>query len=520
MKRGFRFLLFALFFVFLFTGWLCCKQESPDDTVRTVQVTLNSGEGDWLFQKNKEKVVEVPYGEPLREYLPKWGPYLKYHVYQGMFEDKEGEIIYRPDEPVYSPITLYAKYKKIAGSHEVTFIMEGEDMGPPVTVEPDHKVTVPKLSRDCPVVWYYDDQFTNRFDIESNIENDFTLYGLWADFSGSWEGFISFLNEQDDVWFNDESVTRGFIIKDDNATAISGLSTLSREVEELELYVYPVTRGELSDDEIGHESLGLISKECRKIRDMEHAIQERKTGNTIAQVLSILSRAKWQKLYFNFREMPNLAEISDSAFSGCTSLYKIYLPSSVKTIGKEAFMDCSNLCEFDIPGSVNSIGEAAFKNCSSIANEITIPNGITEVATQAFRNCKSVPKLNLTGSINRIYELAFYGCEGLKEVIVPEGVRFIRNGAFACLGKLDKVELPSTLKTEFDEDGEIKEYGAAPYTFWNSSCNNKIYKGDSIDFDRKYLKIDWFDLRIPNNRFDTAHSSVEWNLMFDEWEYW
>ena len=526
MKRGFKFLIFALFFGFLLTGWLGCKQESPDDPVRTVKVILDSGEGSWIFQPGKEKVVEVPYGEALREYLPKWPPYLKYHEYQGMFEDKEGKIIYRPDQPVYTPVHLYAQYEKIAESHEVTFIMEGEDMGPPVTVAPGDRATVPELSRDCPVVWYYDSKFTTRFDIDSEIENDYTLYGVWADYSGSWKGFISFLTEQDDAWFNDESVTRGFIIQDDTATAISGLASLSREVEELELFFYPVTKDELSDDEIEEEispSLPVsIRWERRKVRDMEHAIQEKKTGKKIQQALSILSKAKWQKLYFNFRET-KLLEISESSFSGCTSLYKIYLPSSVTTIGKEAFMDCSNLYEFYIPEKVNSIGEAAFKNCSSIANEITILDGVTEIAAQSFRNCKSIPKINLPGSVYRIYELAFYGCEGLKEVIVQEGVRFIRNGAFACLGKLDREELPSTLKTKLsDNPDELTEYGAAPYTFWNSSCSKKIYNGDGTKYKFEYennLQIDLFDVIIKNNEFDCDGYSIEWNLMFDKWDY-
>ncbi len=517
MKRGFRFLLFALFFVVLFTGLLCCKQESPDDTVRNVQVTLNSGEGEWLFQKNKKEwIVEVPYGERLRDYLPEQHPYKENYEYLGMFEDKEGKIEYGYDEPVYSPITLYAQYRVIAREHKVAFILGDEEI-PQVTVKPNHPVTVPKLSRDCPVVWYYDDQFTRRFDIEKNIENDCTLYGLWADFSGSWKKFISFLNSQNDEWFNDESVTRGFIIKDDETTTIDGLAPLSKEVPELEIYFLPVSFNDTDFEPVSGGSLtsGLYK---RKDTDFDRCIRENPTGQTIQQKLSILSKAKWKKLYFNFREMPNLSEISDSSFSGCTSLYKIYLPSSVTTIGREAFLDCSSLCELVIPSAVTKIGEAAFKNCSSIANEITIPDNVTEIAAQTFRDCKSIPNVVLTGNVYRIKELAFMGCEELKQVVIPNGVRYVYNGSFAYLGKLDYIELPKSIKNS--GEGEPVEYGIGAYAFYKSSCDNKKYKGNESDWRDNRLRPKWFDVIPKDDDFKGENKqSFESNLLFSEWDF-
>ena len=51
--------------------------------------------------------------------------------------------------------------------------------------------------------------------------------------------------------------------------------------------------------------------------------------------------------------------ISDNAFSGCTALKVLILPSTLKSIGDYAFFWCS-LTSTTIPESVTSIGKSAF----------------------------------------------------------------------------------------------------------------------------------------------------------------
>lgn len=58
--------------------------------------------------------------------------------------------------------------------------------------------------------------------------------------------------------------------------------------------------------------------------------------------------------------------IGPSAFSGCSSLAKIDIPSSVVNIEKQAFKDCIGLKEILIPSSVKKIGKEAFKDCSNL----------------------------------------------------------------------------------------------------------------------------------------------------------
>ena len=54
------------------------------------------------------------------------------------------------------------------------------------------------------------------------------------------------------------------------------------------------------------------------------------------------------------------------AFSGCSGLTSVTIPSSVTRIGSSAFRGCSGLTSVTIPSSVTSIEEYAFSGCSGL----------------------------------------------------------------------------------------------------------------------------------------------------------
>ena len=61
-----------------------------------------------------------------------------------------------------------------------------------------------------------------------------------------------------------------------------------------------------------------------------------------------------------------VVEIGENAFSNCSSLTNIEIPSGVTSIGDYAFSNCSSLRSIEIPSMVTSIGESAFKDCSNL----------------------------------------------------------------------------------------------------------------------------------------------------------
>ena len=64
--------------------------------------------------------------------------------------------------------------------------------------------------------------------------------------------------------------------------------------------------------------------------------------------------------------MNHIEHIGDNAFSGCSSLRSILLPTTLQTIGKSAFDNCSTLKYIFIFRGVEYIGYQAFSGCESL----------------------------------------------------------------------------------------------------------------------------------------------------------
>ena len=140
---------------------------------------------------------------------------------------------------------------------------------------------------------------------------------------------------------------------------------------------------------------------------------EKTRGKLSILDLSDVKIVKSDYLYLNkYWLFTSNDELGLEAFSGCSVLTSLTLPSSVTSIGDEAFYGCSGLTSLTIPSSVTSIGEDAFRGCSGLTS-LTIPSSVTSIGSGAFMDCSGLTSLTIPSSVTSIGSDAFYGCSGL-----------------------------------------------------------------------------------------------------------
>ncbi|MDR1778286.1 MAG: leucine-rich repeat protein, partial [Clostridiales Family XIII bacterium] len=197
-----------------------------------------------------------------------------------------------------------------------------------------------------------------------------------------------------------------------------------------------------------------------------------------------------------------VTSIGTGAFSGCTNLYSISIPSGVSIIESYTFQGCTRMeylglldnvttirsyavsgCTalrgISIGGSITSIGTFAFAYCTSLqyivvdytnpnyssdgtalynknktvlleypagkAGAYTIPNTVTSIGEGAFAGSASLTGITIPASVTSIGIRAFVDCTSLTSVTIPSGLTTIADYAFLNCSSLAKVYIPKSV---------------------------------------------------------------------------
>ena len=141
-----------------------------------------------------------------------------------------------------------------------------------------------------------------------------------------------------------------------------------------------------------------------------------------------------------------LKQIGSSAFSDCSGLTSITLPTSIERIERFAFSGCVGITSLSIPEGVQFIGTSAFENCSGIS-VLNLGDNVNTIEEDAFRNCSSLTAMVIPNGVTTIEPRTFQYCENLTTVVIPNAVTTIGERAFDGCKALTTATLPGSLKT-------------------------------------------------------------------------
>lgn len=204
-----------------------------------------------------------------------------------------------------------------------------------------------------------------------------------------------------------------------------------------------------------------------------------------------------------------VTSIRDSAFSDCSRLTRVTLPTGVARIGTNAFNRCAKLTNVVLPDSVTQIGAAAFKSCASLRSvsvpisvpaiedwvfyecdrlkSVIIPNGVMSIGAHAFAGCSSLTTVTIPATVTNIGNYSFAGCASLTDLCCQGNAPYEGNEAFVGAGQAVVRYLSGTT-------GWGPEFGRAPTELWTHpviSAGSAEVVGNAFTF-----RISW----APNAR--------------------
>lgn len=132
----------------------------------------------------------------------------------------------------------------------------------------------------------------------------------------------------------------------------------------------------------------------------------------------------------DYNILDGVTSIGFHAFTFCSNLQSVYIPSSIKSIGIMAFYGCNKLQDIHIDNNYfKSIGGVLYSaDLKTIikypegktATEYIIVNGVTTINGFAFSDCVHLKIIQIPDSAISIDEMAFYNTE-FQTIYIPKG---------------------------------------------------------------------------------------------------
>lgn len=152
----------------------------------------------------------------------------------------------------------------------------------------------------------------------------------------------------------------------------------------------------------------------------------------------------------------NVTSIAEDALMSCSSLTEINVDSENPNyssldgvlFNKDKTVLLQYACGkaddvYTVPGGVDGIGYRAFYY-SNLTN-IILPDTVTHIDDGAFSSCRSLTNIEIPDSVTSVGSGVFYYCEALTDVNIPDSITGISKSMFCYCRALTNIIIPDTV---------------------------------------------------------------------------
>lgn len=199
-----------------------------------------------------------------------------------------------------------------------------------------------------------------------------------------------------------------------------------------------------------------------------------------------------------------LTSIPEGAFAYCKNLKTIKLPSTITSIGDEAFYNCQSLTNIEGLDKCNlkSIGSAAFSNCKALENLDFSQSTFTDVPSKAFNGCSALAKITLPNTLTTIGGYAFYACYGIPQLDLSNtALTTLENYALYQMRETTKFSLPDSISSIGTHAFSVSTSNGAVPTILPASLRDKVNYKDAATSPWLNRKVMFTDENVKTIHF-------------------
>lgn len=187
----------------------------------------------------------------------------------------------------------------------------------------------------------------------------------------------------------------------------------------------------------------------------------------------------------------NATTIESSAFYYCKNIEELYLPNTLREVGKSAFLGCANLKDVYFSGTSSDWCKISFGDITALPNyyhktiyfltknneyalveELILSDSVSTIHDYQFSNFGNLKRVVISNSIKEIPTYTFRQCEALQYVYIGDNVESIYSDAFNFCSSIQEFDVSTNNNYLMSNNGNIYSKDGKTLLLVNNNPSN------------------------------------------------